>query len=202
MQWGGQIFQRVGGQVAVAHHHRRGVQKVHPLGHEVRVDGREHAHVAHGHQHVALRVHDGDIAGGGVALAHQQPPGAHAQLSAGIQQHAAVDVVAHGAHQFAPLAQAGEIVQNVAGHAAHRHVQPAGVGIPHDEGGKALAVDVHIGSADARHIALAQENTSRKNIHLENIILLHLPPGLQGDTCKICRPDPASGGRQIAAADE
>ena len=112
-------------------------------------------------------------------LPHQQPPGAHAQRGAGVQQHAAVDVAAHGAHQLATLAQTGEIVQNIAGHAAHRHMQTAGVGVPHDEGGKALAVDVHVGPANPRHIALTQENTSRKTDDWEDIILLYLPPGLQ-----------------------
>ena len=86
--------------------------------------------------------------------------GAHAQSLAAGAQHLAVGVVAHCGHDLAGFAQAGEVVQNIAHHAAHGQMQSSGVGIPHDQGREALAVDVHICAADTGDVRFGQKQPS------------------------------------------
>ena len=92
---GCQIIQRAGGKVTVAHHQFGPVQKLHLAGHKALVHLGENAHVAHGHQHIAGGVHDGDVGGGGMPRPGEHAVGAHAQCLAAGAQHLTVGIVAH-----------------------------------------------------------------------------------------------------------
>ena len=83
--------------------------------------------------------------------------GAHAQCLAAGAQHLAVGIVAHCSYNLAGFAQTGEVVQNIAHHATHGQMQPTGIGIPHDQGREALAVNVHVGAADAGNVRFRQK---------------------------------------------
>ena len=110
-------------------------------------------HVAHGHEHVAFAVHDGNVGGRILGGEHGQMPRPDACGGAGAAQHVAVCITAHSAAQLHRQAQTAQVVADVAAHAARRKMQAAGVGIPHYDGSVALAVDVHVRAADPGNVS-------------------------------------------------
>lgn len=128
-------------------------------------------HVAHGYEHVAFAVHDGNVGGRILGGEHGQMPRPDARGGAGAAQHVAVCITAHSAAQLHRQAQTAQVVADVAAHAARRKMQAAGVGIPHYDGSVALAVDVHVRAADPGNVSrhgrslLSEKAAPRKRRH-------------------------------------
>ena len=149
------------GQAGVADHGRRAAQPLAQGAHELGRHVGEDAHVRHGDEHVALLVEDGDVAARSLARDGQDLGDIDARGGGLAQDHLAVEVRADGGDQAGADAEAGEVFQHIARDAAGGGAQAAGVGIAHDDGRAAFAVDVDIRRADAEDVGLRHLNTSR-----------------------------------------
>ena len=142
----------MGGEVAVADDQIRAAEQVAGFIHQLRVELLDDVHIAHRQQHVAVAIHDGDIAGR--AFAAQHTGGAHVNSGffAALDDAAPLHIVAHDGNQAHVFAEPRQIFADIATNAAQRGMQRTGVGIPHDELAVAPAVDIHIRAADTGNI--------------------------------------------------
>ena len=114
----------------------------------------QHPHIRHGQGHLAVGVVDGEVGGGALALQDQEVGDVDAGGHALPADLLAVDIVPGDGDHLDAGPQAGGILTDVVGDAAHRHADEARVGVLHHQGFPAAAHEVDVHRADAHHIAL------------------------------------------------
>ena len=122
-----QRLQRAGLKVRIRHTNTAGIYLFRHAADVLGAHSSQHVHIAHADEHVVRIIHNRDIAAGARALAHQHAGGIHARLPAARKQHLAKGVAAHRAGKHHRHAQTGEVVADVAAHAAKRKVKRTGV---------------------------------------------------------------------------
>ena len=148
------VVQHLLGEAAVHDDGRRAPEQGVVLLQEVHTELLEHPHIRHGQSHLAVGVVEGEVGGGALALQDQEvghiDPGGHA-LPADLL---AVDIVPGDGDHLDGSPQAGGVLADIMGDAAHGHADEAGVGVLHHEGFPAAAHEVDVHGADAHHVAL------------------------------------------------
>ena len=114
----------------------------------------QHPHIRHGQGHLAVGIVDGEVGGGAFPLQDQEVGDVDAGGHALPADLLAVDIVPGDGDHLDAGPQAGGILADVVGDAAHRHADEARVGVLHHQGFPAAAHEVDVHRADAHHIAL------------------------------------------------